>query len=385
MKTQKTLRRASLGTTLTLAISAPIAGAQFYGDPPDATHPWAVHDMNRPQPPRVEPGKTPGAPPSDAVVLFDGSEGSFKKNWKHDNPKRKADWKVEDGNLVSVKGGGYIKSVAEFGDCQLHVEWAAPSKVEGSSQGRGNSGVFLAGGATEVQVLDNYDNPTYADGFAGCVYGVMPPAANALNKPGEWQSYDIIFRRPIVKDGVLVDPGSQTVIMNGVVVQADTPLEGGGGHKGRSNPLKVFPEKGPMKIQDHGNPVRFRNIWYRPLRKRPIDGSTDGQLSPEATAAKRAEIAADIRKDAATKQGKDKLLRLMESICYEDNEKAMAETQELGKAFLTEVLAKPDGRKGDVLQVNNAVKYLAKHGRIPNDHPALAELQSVIEDNGWDK
>ena len=385
MMTQNTLRCASLGATLTLAIAAPIAGAQFYGDPPDETHPWAVHDMNRPQPPRVEPGKTAGAPPSDAVVLFDGSEGSFKKNWKHDNPKRKADWKVEEGNLISVKGGGYIKSVAEFGDCQLHVEWAAPSKVEGSSQGRGNSGVFLAGGATEVQVLDNYDNPTYADGFAGCVYGVMPPEANALNKPGEWQCYDIIFRRPIVKDGKLIDPGSQTVIMNGVVVQADTPLEGGGGHKGRSNPLKVFPEKGPMKIQDHGNPVRFRNIWYRPLRPRPIDGGTDGQLSPEVTAKKRAEIAANIRKDAATKQGKDKLLRLLESICYEDNDEAMAEAQELGQAFLAEVHEKPDGRKGDVLQVNNAVKYLAKHGRIPADHPALAELQSVIKDNGWDK
>lgn len=377
----KTLATASAS----LLLFAPVVSAQFYGDPPDETHPWGVHDQNRPQPPRVEPAKTPGGAPSDAVVLFDGTEASFKANWKHEKANRKADWKVEGGNLISVKGAGYIKSIAEFGDCQLHVEWAAPSKIEGNGQGRGNSGIFVAGGATEVQVLDNYENPTYADGFAGCVYGVMPPAANALNKPGEWQSYDIIFRRPIVKDGKLIDPGSQTVLMNGVVVQADTPLEGGGGHKGRSNPLKMFPEKGPMKIQDHGNPVRFRNIWYRPLRPRPIDGGLDGQLSKEVTAKKRAEIAADIRKDAATKEGKEKMLRLMESLVYAEDAAAAAEAEELGNTWYEAVVASPEGKKGEVMQVNNALKYMVKHGRLSGDHEAVGAVAQLIIDQGWDK
>ncbi len=378
--------RAGIGAALTtLALSAPFAAAQFYGDPPDETHPWAVHDGNRPQPPRVEPGAKPGGAPSDATVLFDGSAESFAANWVHENDKRKADWTVADGNLISAKGGGYIKSKGEFGDCQLHVEWAAPSKVEGSSQGRGNSGIFLGGGATEVQVLDNFDNPTYADGFAGSVYGVMPPEANPLHGPGEWQTYDIIFRRPIVKDGELVDPGSQTVIINGVVVQADTPLEGGGGHKGRSNPLRMFPEKGSIKIQDHGNPVRFRNIWIRELRPRPIDGGTDGQLSPEATAAKRAEIAAEIREDAETKSGKDKMLRLMESLVYAHDDAAQAEAEALGEAWYDAVAAAPDGKKGEVMQVNNALKYMVKHKRLPADHEGVLAVAELIKAQGWDQ
>ena len=121
-------------------------------------------------------------------------------------------------------------------------------------------------GKTEVQVLDNYNNPTYPDGFAGSIYGVMPPMANPLRSPGQWQSYDIIFRRPILKNGKVLDEGSMTVLVNGVVVQDSTPLEGGGGHRARSKP-RAFPEKGPLSLQDHGNPVRFRNIWYRELRK----------------------------------------------------------------------------------------------------------------------
>ena len=188
----------------------------------------------------------------------------------------------------------------------------------------------------------------------------------------------------MVKDGVVLDEGSFTVLINGVVVQDSTPLEGGGGHRGRSKP-RAFPEKGPLKIQDHGNPVRFRNIWYRPLRKRPVDGGTDGKLSVEATMAKRAEIAADLRKDAATKKGKEKLLRLLESLCYEVDDEAVSVAEEEGEAFMAEVKAKPEGRKGDVIQVNNAVKYLVKHERMPSDHAAIDELKALIKANGWDK
>ncbi|MGD9419847.1 MAG: 3-keto-disaccharide hydrolase [Verrucomicrobiota bacterium JB025] len=375
-------------TAISLAIAAPtLATAQFYGDPPDATHPWAVHDMNRPQPPVVTPAAKPGDPPSDAVVLFDGTEESFKNNWKHVRDKRKGDWIFKDGAMQCAPGAGYIRTKEEFGDCQLHIEWAAPTKVQGNSQGRGNSGVFFLDGATEIQVLDNYDNPSYADGMAGSVYGVMPPAANPLRAPGEWQTYDIIFRRPIIKNGEIIDPGSQTVLINGVVVQDSTPIEGGGGHKKRSNPKKPFPETGPLSLQDHGNPVRFRNIWYRPLRKRATDGGTDGQLTPEATTVKRAEIAAEIRKDAATKTGINQMMRLLESLCYETNDSTVKDANAMLAKFVKSVEATPadkiESRKGETKNVFGALSYLATHKRIPADHPAIKALRQIINTNGW--
>ena len=383
MKSETKIYRKIFIFIFALLFAQPFCTAQFYGDPPDNTHPWAIHDHNRPQPPRVEPAKNPGGAPSDAIVLFDGSIESFTKNWSHTNAKRKKDWKVENGSLISVGGAGTIASKTEFSDCQLHIEWSAPSKIVGSGQGRGNSGVFLMG-KTEVQVLDNFNNPTYPDGFAGSIYGVMPPMANSLNAPGQWQSYDIIFRRPILKDGKVMDEGSMTVLINGVVVQDSTPLEGGGGHRARSK-SKAFPDKGPLTLQDHGNPVRFRNIWYRDLRKRPVDGGTDGKISPEVASKKRAEIAAKIRKDASTKKGKDKLLRLMESLYYQENAEAHAKAEKLGEQFVSEVSEKPEGRKGDVMQLNNAVKFLVKHKLMPSDHPGIDAIKGLIEDNGWNK
>src|SRR5215472_9447438 len=196
-------------------------GSPFYGDPPDEHHPWAVHDRNRPQPKLVTPGtfssqEQPGQPPSDAIVLFNGTDLS---KWEADQGEGvPTKWVIKNGAMECVPGSGYIRTREKFGDCQLHVEWAAPTKAEGESQGRGNSGVFLMG-LVEVQVLDNYDNPTYADGFAASIYGVNPPLANALRPPGEFQVYDIVFRRPIYKDGQAVDPGSVTVFCNGVLVQ----------------------------------------------------------------------------------------------------------------------------------------------------------------------
>ncbi|RYD28869.1 MAG: DUF1080 domain-containing protein, partial [Verrucomicrobiaceae bacterium] len=224
---------AALLPGLALAAAASTSLAGFYGDPPDQFHPWAIHDENRPQPPRVEPGtystqESPGKPPSDAVVLFDGTEASLA-NWLADKePAEPTKWIVKDGTFQCVPGAGYVRTKAEWGDCQLHVEWSAPSKVEGNSQGRGNSGIFPMG-QVEVQVLDNFNNPTYADGFAGSVYGINPPFANALHGPGEWQVYDIVFRRPIFKDGKMVTDGHLTVFVNGVLTQDATPLEGGGG------------------------------------------------------------------------------------------------------------------------------------------------------------
>lgn len=379
-----------LTLALLVATTAIVDAGRFFGDPPDEHHPWAVHDDNRPQPPLVVPGEKPGDPPSDAFVLFDGTEESMK-NWQHLRPddKRKEDWLVVDGAMQAVRGAGTIATKQEFGDVQLHIEWSAPTEIQGSGQGRGNSGVFFMNGMVEVQVLDNYRNPTYPDGTAGSIYGVMPPAANALRAPGEWQSYDIIFRRPIVRDGKVLDPGRLTVICNGVVLQDSTPLEGGGGYKKRQPLDRVFPEKGSLRLQDHGNPVRFRNIWYRPLRPRPLDGGTDGRLSVEATLAKRAEIAESIREDAKSMEGVDKSLRLLESIVYSENADARAEAEKLIQGYLDQFAAAApeqiESYKGKMLELDGALQYMSKFNYIDNDHKALTKIDKICKEQGWKK
>lgn len=348
--------------------------------------------MNRPQPVRVEPGtfssqEQPGTPPSDAVILFGGKADEINK-WQADKtPAEPTKWEVKDGALQCVPGSGYIRSKEEFADCQLHIEWSAPSKVEGNSQGRGNSGVFLMG-QVEVQVLDNYNNATYPDGFASSIYGINPPMVNPLRAPGEWQTYDIIFRRPIFKDGKEVDPGYITVFVNGVLTQDHTPLEGGGGHMKRSK-AKAFPDAGPLKLQDHGNPVRYRNIWYRPLPKRAIEGGEYSRMSEEATAAKRAETAKNIREDAAKLEGNAKMLRLLESTCYEMN----GDAQEAGLAmvgdFAAAVKATPqdklEAKKGEILQVTKALRYLRQAKLIPETLEAKQTLEDVVKSRGWEE
>lgn len=380
-------------TTLALPLltTAVLADGAFHGDPPDKTHPWAVHDMNRPQPVRVEPGAfssqdKPGAPPSDAVILFGGKPEEIEK-WISDKPNGEATkWVVKDSVLQCVPGSGYIRTKEEFADCQLHIEWSAPGKVEGNSQGRGNSGVFLMG-AVEVQVLDNYNNPSYPDGMASSIYGINPPMANPLRAPGEWQTYDIIFRKPVFKDGQEIDPGYITVFVNGVLTQDHTPLEGGGGHMRRSKP-KAFPEKGPLKIQDHGNPVRFRNIWYRPLPKRFVDGGESSRMSEKATAAKRAEIAQGIREDAAKLEGNAKMLRLFESLCYAEDAEAREFATAAVNDYATAMKAVPEGKleskKGEILQVTKALRYLAQWQLLPKDFTAKKDLEAIIKARDWE-
>jgi hypothetical protein len=235
-----------------------------------------VHETDvtkQPLPPVVTPGKDAGfcAPPSDAVVLFDGSEKSLKANWT-DTQGKPSQWKIVDGALESVKRAGYIQTKDNFGSCQLHVEWAAPVNVSGDGQGRGNSGVFLMN-TYEVQVLDSFENQTYADGQAAALYGRSKPLANASRKPGEWQSYDIIFHRPVFDDkGKVVRRATFTVLHNGVLVQDHTALTGGTGWMGPHavSDYNAHPDKLPISLQDHGNPVRFRNIWIRELKDKPM-------------------------------------------------------------------------------------------------------------------
>ena len=220
-------------------------------------HQWKVNDVTRPHPPVVTPGATDNAPPSDAVVLFDGTDLS---HWKTDNGSP-AGWKVENGYMEVVPKSGTIHTDQAFGSCQLHVEWAEPEVVKGNGQERGNSGIFLMG-HYEVQVLDCYDNPTYADGQTGAIYGQKPPLVNACRKPGQWQTYDIIFHAPVFEGDKVKKPATVTVIQNGVLVQDHWVIEGSTFHKKRAV-YEPHPAKLPLQLQDHGNPVRFRNIWIR--------------------------------------------------------------------------------------------------------------------------
>jgi hypothetical protein len=371
-------------------------GSPFYGDAPDATHPWAVHDRNRPQPKRVEPGtfstpSRPGKPPSDAIVLFDGTAAALEK-WEADTkpgePNAPTKWIVNDGALECVPKSGYIRTKQQFADCQLHVEWAAPKNVQGDSQGRGNSGIFLMGHC-EVQVLDNYDNPTYADGFAASVYGINPPLANALHPPGEFQSIDIVFRRPIYIDGKVADPGYVTVFCNGVLVQDHTPLEGPGGHMRRSV-TGPFPAKGPLKLQDHGNPVRFRNIWYRELPPRSVEGGTDGALAVAAAAAKRREIAAALRAEAIRlpASSHEQMLRLAESLVYEQDDATYQQFTQLADRYAAEVkalaAAEIEKRKSEITTTTKAFQYLSKFSIAPKDFAPTATLERIAKMQGWD-
>jgi len=229
---------------------------------------WLEHDRARPQPPVVSPA-TPsaqqqaGKAPSDAVVLFDGKDLS---QWvSMDGTPTK--WITRESYMECVKGSGYVRTLQNFGDCQLHVEWATPTPAEGEGQGRGNSGVFFGLDRYEVQVLDSYGNKTYADGSAGAVYGQYPPLANVSLPPGQWQVYDIVYAAPrFDAEGKLLAPAYLTVFHNGVLIQNHVALTGPTSWLERA-PYQAHPEKQPLSLQDHGNPVRFRNIWVRELGK----------------------------------------------------------------------------------------------------------------------
>jgi hypothetical protein len=211
------------------------------------------------EPKVIDPGPI-GGPPSDAIVLFDGKDLS---QWK-----RGEKWEVADGVAISREAD--ITSKQEFGDCQLHIEWATPSEVSGEGQGRGNSGVYLMD-RYELQILDSYDNKTYFDGQAASIYKQHPPMVNACRKPGEWQAYDIIFTAPRFDDqGKVVKPASITVLQNGVVVQNHFELLGATFYE-RPPAYETHPPKGPIHLQFHGNPVRFRNIWIREIAEPQVE------------------------------------------------------------------------------------------------------------------
>jgi hypothetical protein len=220
---------------------------------PESTELW------EPVPPVVNPGEGT-KPPSDAVVLFDGTN---LNEWTNENGGP-AGWTVADGCMTVKSGTGIIKTKRGFGDCQLHIEWRTPAEVKGEGQGRGNSGIFLQS-RYELQVLDSYNNKTYTNGQAGSIYKQSIPLVNACRKPGEWQIYDIIYMAPRFSDnGRVALPAHITVLQNGVLIQNNTEIRG-------TTPYIGLPEyishgmKEPLTLQDHGNPVSYRNIWIREL------------------------------------------------------------------------------------------------------------------------
>jgi len=221
---------------------------------PELTEIWS------PVPPKVEPGKNPGEPPSDAIRLFNGTDLAGWESAKG-GP---AQWAVENGELVDVPKAGDIQTAAKFGDIQLHVEWMVPVlPPDRKGQDRGNSGIYLQG-LYELQVLDSYDNPTYVNGEAGSIYKQSAPLVNALKPAPNWQAYDIVYYAPrFYADGTLAEPARITVFLNGILVQSNFAIKGPTEYRGM--PVYKTHGDGPILLQAHNNPVRYRNIWVRKL------------------------------------------------------------------------------------------------------------------------
>jgi hypothetical protein len=216
---------------------------------------WLVHDPDRPNPRRVDPGKAgpPASVPADAVVLFDGKDLS---QWN-----AAGDWKLSDGYLVA--GDGQFATKESFGDMQLHLEWMGPAHFEGPWYNRGNNGVFLMG-LFEIQIFDSFNEKIYPDGACGAIYGQTPPLVNVTRPPGEWQTFDIVFSAPRFEGTQLKAPARVTVFQNGVLVQLNEEIHGDTGHRILPRYTQSI-SKGPLALGGHGCPVRFRNIWLRPL------------------------------------------------------------------------------------------------------------------------
>jgi hypothetical protein len=298
--------------------------------------------------------------------------------------------------MESVKGAGYIQTKDSFGDCQLHVEWAAPSKVEGVGQGRGNSGVFLMG-SYEIQVLDSYEtdpskdpnpNPNYADGQASAVYAENPPLVNASRAPGEWQTYDIIFHQPVWKDGKMLYPGSVTVLHNGVLTQDHWEMEGLTTHCKR-RPLAPHATRLPLEFQDHGNPVRFRNVWLREIPSRYANTTHGGPAANEADVmvlrrqtAARLYAKIDVSKmDAPTLEALFEVVSYAKEGVYKDEVIRHAQAyRDFVKGLDSAAL---DARKAEITGLRRTVKTLQKGGVLPDCCQLAATLEDICVKKNW--
>ena len=269
-------------TLISLAAATPLAGAQEqpqkprnwrtapqgYSDTPALRgQPWKVHDITRPHPPIVVPAQRVVEPPSDAIVLFNGKDLSQWFHWGKPTDKARQvppRWKVENGYVECVGKTGDLITRERFGDAQFHIEWSAPAEIDGDSQWRGNSGIVLMG-RYEIQILDSWDNPTFADGQAGAIFGQWPPLANPCRRPGEWNNFDIMWEAPRFDNGKLAKPAYLTLLFNGVLVHHHRELSGPTRTK-QVLPYEPHSPEEPLSLQDHDTRIRFRNIWARRLR-----------------------------------------------------------------------------------------------------------------------
>ena len=393
------------------AVSALAGGKGVYGDVPDAKHAWAVHDWNRPKPTKVEPAAyvKVGAP-SDAIVLFDGTKESFEKNWC-DKDGKPSQWKLgNDGDFYCVPGwknGGIVRTREEFGDCQLHIEYRHEPDVTDGGKGpqmRGNSGVFFMGTETghEVQVLESFytsremegktgyvDN--YADGQAGAVYAENPPMVNPQRKPGEWQTYDIVFHQPVFEGSTLVHPGSLTVLFNGVLVQDHWEMEGITTHKVRK-PLVPHEKKGPLALQDHGCTVHFRNVWIRPIPSR-WDNLTHSAMSAneDAVMALRRETAAKLfaRLEKPLKPTVENMMAMAEVISYAKEGEYATAWQKLADEFhgvLDRMSdAELNAQKSKLLQLRGQLDTLIRAGVVRQSCGTRIRINAISLRLKWEK
>ena len=363
-----------------LALVALPAFGGIFGDLPDDRHAWSVHDANRPVPPVVnaEPGKAP----SDAVVLFDGTNLDA---WQKDNDRGEtAHWRIRDGILISSRGGG-IRTRQNFGDCQFHIEWRAPENLPKhvTGQARYNSGVFFGGvGGYEIQILDSYNSPTYADGQAASVYGQNPPLVNAMRPPKEWQTYDIIWHQPRRgADGKMLTRGSVTVLHNGVLVQDHWEYEGGHTWCRRLDYPKL-PAKGPIFLQDHGNDVEFRNIWIREIPARE-ENTTHGTpwVNKDDVLKLRAQTAARLLAERKDKLTLEDILEIRSYFTTPENK---ALTKKLADDYIAEVKTYTpenidDAKMGRMRYLNTCCRRLVQAKVFPPTCTVLAATDEAIK------
>lgn len=384
------------------AAYVPVSAA-IYGDLPDAKHAWSVHDKVRPNPAKVsaEPGKAP----SDAVVLFDGTKESFEKNWC-DKDGKPSKWKLgTEGDFYCVPGwknGGVVKTRESFGDCQLHIEFRHDADIgivpgKSGAQMHGNSGVFLMSNY-EIQVLESYGtnpadmkNPNYADGQSGAVYAENPPMVNPARKPGEWQTYDIIFHQPIWEGRKMIHPGSVTVLFNGVVVQDHWEMEGLTTHRNR-RPLAPHATKLPFFLQDHGCTVHFRNIWIREIPSRYANLTHGGPGADEnAVMALRRETAAKLfaKIETPVKPTVENMEALGEVIGYAREgkyDKAWRETAEAFHGVLDKMSDQElNAMKGALLHLRDSLDTLIRNGVVTQKCGTRRRINAIALRLGWEK
>ena len=383
------------------AIAPAVAGV--YGDTPDSKHAWSVHDRVRPNPVKIK--AEAGLPPGDAVVLFDGTRESFEKNWC-DEKGAPTKWKLgEDGDFYCLPGyvnGGKIYTRGTFGDCQLHLEFRHNADLglasdEKGPQMHGNSGVFLMSNY-EIQVLESYStdhadmkNPNYADGQAGAVYGENPPAVNPARRPGEWQTYDIIFHQPVWNGLKMLHPGSVTVLFNGVVVQDHWEMEGLTTHKVR-RPLAPHATKMPLFLQDHGCEVHFRNIWLRELPSRYANVTHGGPgVDENAVMALRRETAARLfaKIEKPVKPTIENMEALGEVIGYAREGEYATTWQNTANAFHDVLDRMSDEElnknKKELLALRNTLDTLIRNGVVPQKCGTRKRISAAALRLGWEK